>query len=95
MSKTTILYENEMYAVKVIEDAFDVQRNTDVPGYGVYNKTTNIQEGTALFLGEALWRADMFLQSYNEVLQAQRVSDAKEDPLAAAAASNQTDPTIQ
>lgn len=61
------VYSNETYVVRVINDALDEDNTSRVTGYGIFNRATDVREGTALVLGEARWRADQFRNMIREL----------------------------
>lgn len=61
------LYSNELYEVHIVEDALGEDNRTACPGYGIFNKTTNIREATGLVYGEVRWRADQFANMLKEL----------------------------
>lgn len=85
----TILYENDMYAVEVVEDALDEDNRSRTKGYGIFNKETGVREGTSIVYGEARWRADQFRS-----MIAQLDERANEDPLQTAGEGTDDDVTI-
>jgi len=86
MSTDTIIHENERYFVTVIDDALSENGRETCPGYGIFNKETNIREATGLVLGEVRWRADQFNNMIVELDERDN-----EDPLAEAAESADDD----
>ena len=64
---TKPLYQNDRYEVRVISDALDEDNTSRRDGYGIFNRDTDVREGTALVLGEARWRADQFRNMLREL----------------------------
>ena len=84
-TQNEVLYENDRYEVRVVKDALDEDNSSRILGYGIFNRTTKVREGTALVLGEARWRADQFrnmLRELDEIDQAnplEKLEGADED----------------
>lgn len=92
---TNVVYENELYEVRVIEDALDEDNRSRNNGYGIFNKSTGIREATGLVFGEVRWRADQFAGMVKELDErAEAEANAETDPLADAADTPDDDVTI-
>jgi len=61
------LYSNDMYEIKVIEDALDEDNRSRVAGYGIFNIITGIREATGLVFGDCRWRADQYKNMLEEL----------------------------
>ena len=85
----TILYQNERYELRIIENALGEDKRTTQRGYGIWNKEHKIMESTFLIYGEARWAVD-----HMDAMARQLDSDNDTDPLAELGEASTDDVTI-
>ena len=60
MSKSKPIYENLYY---------EIRANTDMVGYSIYNKETNVKEGISDVLPSAIGKADVWSDLLKEIVE--------------------------
>ena len=84
------IYENNSYAVIVVEDALGEDGRYGRRGYGVVNKETAIIEHTTTVLPQALFQADAFAGALGQLNEA-----AETEEEAATIIEGMAEPTLQ